>query len=109
MFDSVSARVHPLREHEHAVGLLPVRERGRRGVDPGGCAVNVVEQDAGHGPRHPLEGGHHHVDRRVGELGQECGLPVVQRPFRERVIEQRVDNGIRRGLDEVDNRRAERA
>jgi hypothetical protein len=58
--------VRPLREHEHAVRLVPARERGRRGVDPGGCTVSVVEKDAGHSRWHPLEGVHHHVDRRVG-------------------------------------------
>jgi hypothetical protein len=48
------------------------------------------------------------VDDRVGQAGEVRGLPVVVPPVGDRVVEAALVVGVRRGSDEVDERRPNR-
>ena len=86
-------------------GARALAERGRVLVDPRdgapppGTTMICVSGDTG--LRGVLD---EHVDRLVGELGEEVGGPVVLHALRVRRVEQLLHRDVRHRLDQVDGR-----
>ena len=100
--------VEPLADEHEVVARRTVRIHGSRRIDPAHLAVEVLDHHRAHDRRRRLERRDHRLHGGVAELGEERRLPVVERPPRERVVEQRVHDRVRHRLDEVHRRRPER-
>ena len=86
---------------------LAVRVGGVRRIDARDRAVEILEHERAQVGWRPFKGGDHHRDRLVGELLEESGRPVVERPLGEQPVHARVDRRVRDARDHVGDRRAE--
>src|SRR2546423_473473 len=99
--------VAPRRDQQEIEAGLAVRVGGARRIDARDRAVEILEHERAQVGWRPFKGGDHHRDRLVGELREESGRPVVERPLGEQPVHARVDRRVRDARDHVGDRRAE--
>ncbi len=102
----VRGRVVPDRRKQEVVALGAVRDRRLGRVDSRDCPVELLDHDAAQGRRHLREPLDHRVYQAVRQPVRERREPVVAKAVRIRLVEDRVERGVRHRPDLHHDRRS---